>query len=194
MVGISKKNACILPPLYTINSEYDISKQISKQEGCNALTRLFVHLANPSMHDAHWPYPCLICASVTTGQDPHAIARSIEALGANGGAGVRGIVVNRVSKSLLGGLYTSHHFYAIIPWAASAGEEGAAAVAGAGAAAAAGTTWYVIDSKAAKPEIIGKSLELALHLEMEARENQGHVFVVSDGSGEEGQAPGNGGG
>lgn len=32
-------------------------------------------------------------------------------------AGVRGIVVNRVSKSLLGGLYTTHHFYAIVPFA-----------------------------------------------------------------------------
>ena len=36
--------------------------------------------------------------------------------------GVRGIVVNRVSKSLLGGLYTSHHFYAIIPSTSPAGK------------------------------------------------------------------------
>lgn len=43
--------------------------------------------------------------------------------------GVRGVVVNRVSKSLLGGLYTTHHFYAIIPFAGPAaratGEAGA---------------------------------------------------------------------
>ena len=34
-------------------------------------------------------------------------------------------------------------------------------------------------------EIIGGAAELALHLGMEARENQGHVFVVSDGTSEE---------
>ena len=179
-------------------------------------------------------------------KDPHAVARSMETLDPNGG-GVRGIVVNRVSKSLLGGLYTSHHFYAIVPWnkhyrpgnaatdgatptlpvtagggepenmetsaaavadgggeeegelslaaaAAVAATAAAAAAAGAGAAGAAEAgadsgandkAWFVVDSKSAHAEIIGGAAELALHLGMEARENQGHVFVVSDGSGEE---------
>lgn len=44
-----------------------------------------------------------------------------------------------------------------------------------------GMAWYVVDSKADAPEIIGSAAELALHLGMEAREHQGHVFVVSDG-------------
>lgn len=41
--------------------------------------------------------------------------------------------------------------------------------------------WYIVDSKAATPEVVGSAAELALHLGMEAREHQGHVFVVSDG-------------
>lgn len=61
------------------------------------------------------------------------------------------------------------------------GEEGGGGGAGPSAGA---VTWYVIDSKAAAPEIIGTTAELALHLGMEARENQGHVFVVSGGDGE----------
>lgn len=174
-------------------------------------------------------------------QDPHAVARSLETLDPNG-VGVRGIVVNRVSKSLLGGLYTSHHFYAIVPWnksyrpghaaagavaaagtvaalppstteaggapddmetsaavaqaaaaaAAVAATAAAAAAAGAGAAGGGGgadptgdKAWFVVDSKSPHAEIIGGAAELALHLGMEARENQGHVFVVSDGNGEE---------
>lgn len=49
-------------------------------------------------------------------QEPGAVAKSLEHLDPSL-EGVRGIVVNRVSKSLLGGLYTSHHFYAVIPFA-----------------------------------------------------------------------------
>lgn len=41
--------------------------------------------------------------------------------------------------------------------------------------------WYIVDSKSAAPEIVGTLSELATHLAMEAREHQGHVFVVSDG-------------
>lgn len=41
--------------------------------------------------------------------------------------------------------------------------------------------WYMVDSKASAPEVIGGAAELALHLGMEAREHQGHVFVVSEG-------------
>eukprot|EP00903_Cladosiphon_okamuranus_P005838 g5779.t1 len=41
--------------------------------------------------------------------------------------------------------------------------------------------WYIVDSKSAAPEVVGGASELALHLGMEAREHQGHVFVVSDG-------------
>ncbi|CAN0339090.1 unnamed protein product, partial [Scytosiphon promiscuus] len=47
-------------------------------------------------------------------KEPNAVAKSLEHLDPSSGC-VRGIVVNRVSKSLLGGLYTSHHFYAIVP-------------------------------------------------------------------------------
>ncbi|CAM9635413.1 unnamed protein product [Ectocarpus sp. 13 AM-2016] len=102
-------------------------------------------------------------------KEPNAVAKSLEHLDPSL-CGVRGIVVNRVSKSLLGGLYTTHHFYAIIPykgdWVCIGGDSMA---------------WYVVDSKADAPEIIGSAAELALHLGMEAREHQGHVFVVSDG-------------
>lgn len=59
-------------------------------------------------------------------QKPDAAGKSLEHLEPALG-GVRGIIVNRVSTSLLGGLYTSNHFYAIIP-SAAAGEGKAAAV------------------------------------------------------------------
>ncbi|CAM9924653.1 unnamed protein product [Ectocarpus sp. 6 AP-2014] len=119
-------------------------------------------------------------------KEPNAVAKSLEHLDPSLG-GVRGIVVNRVSKSLLGGLYTTHHFYAIIPykgeWVCIGGN---------------GMAWYVVDSKADAPEIIGSAAELALHLGMEAREHQGHVFVVSDGECEvmagDGSSGGGGGG
>lgn len=64
-------------------------------------------------------------------QKPDAVAESLKHLDPSLD-GVRGIVVNHVSTSLLGGLYTSHHFYAIIP---SVGP----AAAGEGEAVAAGT-------------------------------------------------------
>lgn len=49
-----------------------------------------------------------------------------------------------------------------------------------------GTAWYIVDSKAAAPEVVGGAAELALHLGMEAREHQGHVFIVSDGEADAG--------
>ena len=73
--------------------------------------------------------------------------------------------------------------------AAVAATAAAAAAAGAGAAGAVDPSgdkaWFVVDSKSPHVEIIGGAAELALHLGVEARENQGHVFVVSDGTSEE---------
>eukprot|EP00752_Nemacystus_decipiens_P018210 g16339.t1 len=111
-------------------------------------------------------------------KEPNAVAKSTEHLNPSI-EGVRGIVVNRVSKSLLGGLYTSHHFYAIIP-SASPIVKAAGKPAGTGGGDCS-RAWYIVDSKGAAPEVIGGASELALHLGMEAREHQGHVFVVSEG-------------
>lgn len=113
-------------------------------------------------------------------QDPNAIESSFQTLDPRG---VRGVVINRVARTLLGGLYTSHHYYAIIPTMTadnkpnSGGEETTAEAANR-------CVWYIVDSKSPGPEIVGGAAELATHLAMEAREHKGHVFVVSDGEGE----------
>lgn len=53
--------------------------------------------------------------------------------------------------------------------------------------------WYVVDSKASEPKLIGDTAELALHLGMEARKHQAHVFVVSDRKNAEERGAGAGG-
>lgn len=71
----------------------------------------------------------MICVTYNNNkQEPDAVAKSLEHLEPSLD-GVRGIVVNRVSTSLLGGLYTSNHFYAIIPSTGSAAEGGGGAAA-----------------------------------------------------------------
>lgn len=142
-------------------------------------------------------------------KDPAAVARSTKNLDPR--SGVRGVVVNRVTLSVLGGLVTGSHYYAIIPSVRgtkpailhSAESEPLLSTSvendtKPSAASAAGSSeptsehavrftdgddivWYVVDSKAPEPELIGGAAELALHLGMEAREHQAHVFVISDG-------------
>ncbi|CAM9997505.1 unnamed protein product [Ascophyllum nodosum] len=138
-------------------------------------------------------------------KDPAAVARSTKDLDPR--SGVRGVVVNRVTLSVLGGLVTGSHYYAIVPWVRgtrpaihhSAESEpllstpvvndtkpSATPEAGSSEHAVRFTdgddiVWYVVDSKAPEPELIGGVAELALHLGMEAREHQAHVFVISDG-------------
>lgn len=46
---------------------------------------------------------------------------------------------------------------------------------------AAQMAWYIVDSKRDAPELVGDAAKLAQYLGVEAREHQGHVFVVSDG-------------
>lgn len=86
--------------------------------------------------------------------------------------------------TLLGSFYTIHHYYAIIPWpkAEKAAEtEGTTTTLATTDEDAAQKMWYKVDSKSAKPEMIGGIAELAMHLAMEAREHQGHIFIVSNG-------------
>lgn len=104
--------------------------------------------------------------------------------------------MNRVTMSLLGGLFTSYHYYAIIPWRKGT-RPGSMPIQDCEETDGIKTDatdkvspqrltdgddilWYVVDSKASEPEPIGDTAELELHLGMEARKHQAHVFVVSD--------------
>lgn len=98
--------------------------------------------------------------------------------------------------SVLGGLFTSYHYYAIIPLkkGTTPGSmtrdceetdgikmDATDEVSPQKFTDGDDIVWYVVDSKASEPKLIGDTAELALHLGMEAREHQAHVFVVSYG-------------
>ncbi|CAM9561355.1 unnamed protein product, partial [Choristocarpus tenellus] len=74
-----------------------------------------------------------------------------------------GIIVNRVGRVLLGGLWSTNHFYAIVSCPGYCPGD---------------VMWYSLDSKEHAPELIGGTLELIDLLVNEGREKHGQLFVV----------------